>query len=75
MFFSAMYFSQNCGVLYYLPCGVAWCHCESSSNETEQESKYLSAVSKTVDKEVDAAVNAQKKMANEENLRAHGNML
>ena len=58
-----------------LPCGMAWCVCESSSNQTEQESKYLPAVSKTVDKEVDAAVDAQKKMANEENLRAHRNLL
>ena len=58
-----------------LPCGMAWCVCESSSNQTEQESKYLPAVSKTVHKEVDAAVDAQKKMANEENLRAHWNLL
>ena len=51
------------------------CDCDSSSNESEKESKYLSAVSKTVNKEVDAAVNAQKKMANQEDLRADGNML
>ena len=54
---------------------MAWCQRESSSNESEKESKYLSAVSKTVNKEVDAAVDAQKKMANQEDLRAHGNML
>ena len=58
-----------------VPCGMAWCVCESSTNETEQESKYLPAVSKTVHKEVDAAVDAQKKMADEENLGAHWNLL
>ena len=42
-----------------LPGGLIWFSCESSSNEIKKESKYLSAVSKTVDKEVDAAVDGQ----------------
>ena len=54
---------------------MASCQCESSSNESEKESKYFSAVSKTVNKEVDAAVNAQKKMSDKEDLRADGNKL
>ena len=51
------------------------CDCDSSSNESEKESKYLSAVSETVNKEVDAAVDGQKKMADKEDLRAYGNEL
>ena len=59
----------------FVPGGVVCFSCESSSNESEKESKYFSAVSKTVNKEVDAAVNGQKKMADKEDLRAHRNKL
>ena len=45
------------------------------SNKTEQESEYFSAVAKTVNKKVDAAVDAQQEMANKQDLRTHGNML
>ena len=47
----------------------------ASSNDAEKESKNLSAVSKAVNKEVDAAVDTQKNMSNKKNLRTYGNVL